>query len=79
MTAMELAEYATAGYIEGGEQIGGAMALAVVAAAFDLSGAHGQQGCGSVQLLDVTFLVHALPQGAVGRVKVEANDVALCR
>jgi len=47
-----------------------------VAAAFDLSGAHGQKRCGAVQRLNLALFVHAQNQGAVGRVEVEADDVA---
>ena len=55
---------------------GGAVPFVVVSAAFDLSGAHGQQQCGAVRRLNLAFLVHAQHQGAVGRVEVEADDIA---
>jgi len=48
----------------------------IVAATFDLSGAHGQQRCGAIQRLNLALLVHTQHQGAVGRVEVEADDVA---
>ena len=76
MPAMHLAEHLAAGYVESGEQAGGAVANVVVAAAFDLSRAHGQQRSGAIQRLNLAFFVHAQDQGAVGRVEVEADDVA---
>jgi len=41
MPAMQLAQHLAAGHIEGGKQAGGAVTFVIVAAAFDLSGAHG--------------------------------------
>jgi hypothetical protein len=76
MPAMELAQNLAAGHIEGGEQAGGAVAGVVVAVAFDLSGAHGQQRGGAIQSLNLALLVYAQNQGAVGRVEIEANNVA---
>src|SRR5438128_11063475 len=43
MTTMKLAQHVTAGHVESREQAGGAVAFVVVAAALDLSGAHGQK------------------------------------
>ena len=74
--AMQLAQHMAAGHVEGGEQTGGAVALVVVRAAFDLPGAQGQQRRGAVQCLNLALLVHTQHQGAVGRVQVEADDIA---
>src|SRR5260370_5571946 len=76
VTTMELAQDAAAGHVESGEQAGGAVAFVVVRAAFDLSGAHGQQRRGSVQGLNLTLLVHTQHQSAVGRAQIKADDVA---
>ena len=43
MTTMKLAQHVTAGHVESREQAGGAVAFVVVAAALNLSGAHGQK------------------------------------
>ena len=51
-----------------------------MAAAFDLSGTHGQQRLGAVERLNLALFVHAQDQGAVRRVEVEADDGrGLCR
>ncbi len=72
---MQLAQHMATGHVESGEQTGGAMPFVVVSAAFDLTGAHGQQRRGAVQRLNLSLLVHTQHQGAVGRVEVEADDV----
>ena len=76
MTTMELAQHLAAGHVESGEQAGGAVAFVIVAAAFDLSRAHGQQRRRAIQRLNLALLVHAQNQRSVGRVQVEADDVA---
>jgi hypothetical protein len=48
MATVQLAQHAAAGQVESGEQAGGTVTLVIVAAAFDLSGAHGQQRCGAM-------------------------------
>jgi len=53
MTTMQLAQHVATGYVESGEQTGGAVPFVVVSAALDLSGAHGQQRCGAVQCLNL--------------------------
>ena len=65
MTAMELAEHAIAGYIEGGEQAGGAMALVVVRRSICPERMDSRDAVRSKRL-DLTFLVHAQHQGAGG-------------
>src|SRR3982075_1664176 len=62
--------------IECGEQDWGAVALVVVGAALDLSGAHGQQLRGTIEGLDLTLLVHAQHQRTVRRIEIQAHDVA---
>ncbi len=77
MTTMELAQHMATGHVESGEQTGSAVPSVVVSAAFDLSRTHGQQRRGAVQRLNLALLVHAQDQSAVGRVEVEADDVAV--
>jgi len=64
MPTMQLAQHLAAGHIEGGKQAGGAVASVIVAAAFGLSGAHGQQRRGAVQRLN---LESSRPRTAPGR------------
>ena len=52
------------------------MACVIVGAAFDLSGAHGQQRCGAIQRLNLALFVHAQDQGTLGRVQIKADDVS---
>ena len=66
MAAMQLTQYAATGDIEGSKQAGGAVAGVVVAAALQLSGSHRQQGCGTIERLNLALLVHAQHQRAVG-------------
>src|SRR5579864_5253606 len=51
--------------IQGGEQRSSAVPRVVVSTAFHLAGAQGQQRLGSVQSLDLRFLIHAQHQTAV--------------
>ena len=48
----------------------------VVRPALDLAGAHRQQRRGSIQGLDLRFLVNTEHHGVIGRMHVEADDVA---
>jgi len=58
MTTMQRAQqHMATGHVESGEQTGGAVPVVVVSAAFDLSGAHGQQQRRAVQRLHLAFLV----------------------
>ena len=47
-------------HFKGGEQTGGAVAQVVVGAAFGLSGAHGEQGRGLLESLNLALLVDCL-------------------
>jgi hypothetical protein len=64
------------GDVEGGEQRGGAVAGIVMAAPLGLARPHRQQGLGAIQGLDLRFLVDAQHQSAVGRRKVEPDNVS---
>ena len=76
MTMMKLAQHVTAGDVESGEQAGGSVPFVVMATALDLSGAHGQKRRSAIQRLNLALLVHAQNQRSVGRVQIEADDVA---
>ena len=76
MAALGLADHVAGLRVERREQARGAVPLVVVSAALHLAGTHRQQRCGAIKRLDLTLLVHAQPQGAVGRVQVEAYDVS---
>ena len=62
--------------VEGGEEAGGAVALVVVGAPLRLAGAHGQQRRGSIEGLYLRLLVDTQNQRPVGRVQIQAHDVA---
>jgi hypothetical protein len=62
--------------VEGGEEAGGAVALVVVSAPLHLAGAHGQQRRGSIEGLYLRLLVDAQNQRPVGRIQIQAHDVA---
>ena len=62
--------------VQSGEQRGRAVTLVVMTTPLDLTGAHRQQRLGSVECLDLRFLVDAQHQGSVGWVEVEPDNVA---
>ena len=64
------------GNVQGGEEGGGAVADVAVRDAFDVTQSEGQEGLGALQGLDLALLVNAQDHGMVGRIKVEADDVA---
>jgi len=51
------------------------MADIVVRAALNLSGAHGQQGRGPVQCLNLALFIYAQNQGTIRRVQIQADDI----
>ena len=59
VAALELADDLAGFGVERCEQAGGAVAKIIVRAAFGLSGAHGQQGSGALQRLDLALFVDA--------------------
>ena len=59
-----------------GVEAGGARALVVVGRALGRAGQHRQDRRGAVERLDLGLLVDAEHDGALGRVEVEADDVA---
>jgi hypothetical protein len=62
--------------VQGGEQVGGAVALVVEAAPLGDAGQHREYRGGAFQGLDLGFLVHAEDDGVPRRVQVDADDVA---
>ena len=66
VAALELTDHPTRLGIQRGEQTGGSMPQVVVGAAFGLSRAHGQQGSGAFQCLNLALLVDTQDQGAIG-------------
>lgn len=75
MTPFALGQDLASSDIECGEQGRGAMADIVVRDPFDVTEPHGQYGLGSVEGLDLGFLVDAQDHGMVGRIEVQPDDV----
>jgi hypothetical protein len=73
---MELTDDFTALGIQGREQRGGPMARVIVRATLDLPGPHRQHGLRPIERLDLGFFVGAQHQRFVGRVEIQAHDVA---
>ena len=62
--------------VEGGEQGGGAVTDVIVGYPFDVAQPHRQHRLGAVERLDLGFLVDTEHDGVVGRVEIEADDIA---
>ena len=71
-----LGEDLAGGDVQGGKEGGGAVADVAVRHAFDVAEPEGQEGLGALQGLGLALLVDAQHQGMVGRVEIEAHDVA---
>ena len=76
MAGQALVDNPAGGDVECREQRGGAVPLVVVRVPLGLAGAHGQQRLGSVQRLDLRLFTNSEHQRAVGRIEVQADDVA---
>ncbi len=61
---------------ERGEQGGGAVALIVVGHGAETAFLHGQAWLGSIQRLDLTFLVDRQDDGVGGRIGIKPSDIA---
>jgi hypothetical protein len=61
--------------IESGKQRGSSMAQIIVRAAFNLSGAHGQQRSGALQSLNLTLFIDTQHQGVLRGIEVKSHDV----
>ena len=76
MPRLALGDDLAGGHVQGGKEVGGAMADVAVRDAFDVSEPEGQERLGSLQRLGPALLVDAEHHRAFGRVEVEADDVA---
>ena len=63
-------------HVECGEQRRRAMALVIVDAPLDLARAHRQHRLGAVERLDLALLVDARRRRTLGRIEIEADNVA---
>ena len=76
MARFALGDHRAVQHVKRGEQRGGAVPVVVVGYPLDISEPHRQHWLGTLQRLNLTFLVDAQHQGLVGRVEVKANYVA---
>src|SRR5262249_3256512 len=63
------------GCIEGSKKSSGAVAFVVVRHGLAAPTLQWQSGLGTIQSLDLTFLVHAQHQSVFGRVQIQADDI----
>ncbi len=73
---LALGEDRSGGDIQRGKQRGSAMADIIVGDSFHITKAHGQHRLGAAERLNLRFLVHRQHDGMIGRVQIQANDVA---
>ena len=76
MAGEAFADNGAGGGVESREQAEGSVTRVVMRAPLDLAWAHGQKRLGSIERLNLAFFVDAQDNGAVGRRKVKADDVA---
>ena len=76
MTAMQLADHPAGLQLQRGKQGSGAIPFVVVRAALHLARLQRQQRLRAVQRLNLALLIHAEHQGVIGRVHIQAHDVA---
>lgn len=76
MPWLALGDHRTGGHIEGSKQGGSAVADVVMGHALHVAQAHRQQWLGAIQSLDLRFLVNAEHDSVLGRIQVQADDVA---
>ena len=76
MPWLALGDHCTGGHIEIYEQGGGAVTDVVMVHALHVAQAHRQQRLGAIQSLDLRFLIHAEHGSVLGRIELEADDVA---
>ena len=75
VSTMQLTQDLAALGIQGGEQGSGAVTGIAMCAPLDLTGSHRQQRLGSVQSLNLSFLVNTEHQSTVWRVEIQSDDV----
>ncbi len=61
--------------LKGSEQGRGAMSQIVMSSPLNLARPHGQQWAGTIQSLNLGFLVNTQDQGPVWRAEIEPNDI----
>jgi len=76
VTRLALGEHGAGGNVESRKQRGGAMANVVVGHTFHISQAHRQHRLGAVQGLNLALLIDTEDQSMVGRVEIQANNIA---
>src|SRR5206468_5665021 len=62
--------------VQGGEERRRAVAYVIVRPPFDLAGAHRQQRLRAIERLDLRFFIAAEHQRPIGRIQIQADDVA---
>lgn len=73
---LALGDHLASGHVQGSEQGGGAMADVVMGDALDVPQTHGQERLSPVEILNLRLLVNAEHHRLVGRIQVQADDVA---
>jgi hypothetical protein len=76
VTGLTFREDRTGSDIEGRKQRGGAVADIVVCDSLDVSQAHGQERLGAIQSLNLALFINGEHQGVIGRIQVQAHNVA---
>ena len=76
MALLALGDELSGGDVEGGEQGGGAVTDVILGDPFDVAQPHRQHRLDVVECLDLGFLVDTQHDGVVGRVEIEADDIA---
>src|SRR5687767_392187 len=75
MSTMQLTQDLAALGIQGREQGSGAVSDIAMCAPLDLTGSHRQQRLGSVQSLNLSFLVNTEHQSTVWWIEIQSDDV----
>src|SRR6185437_9952019 len=76
MARLALSDHFAIEHVERGEQRRGAVAIIIVRYSFNVTQAHWQHRLAALQRLHLTFFVYAQHQRIVGRIEVQAYDVA---
>ncbi len=76
MTRLALSQDFTGGHIQSGKQRCGAVSLVVVGDALRVAQAQRQQRLTALQSLHLALLVNAQDDGMVGRVEIQAHNIA---
>ena len=76
MARLAFGEDGASGDVEGREQGGGAVANVIVGDALDVPQAHGQHRLSAVQGLNLALFIDTKHQSVIGRVQIQADNVA---